>query len=609
VTFAAAGAFAGLAALAVLVVLHLRAHAGVVREVPSTLLWDELRLTDPRGPVGLRRPTLPLLLVLQALAVALLIVALAKPTVPSSVPRPNRVFVVDDSWWMGAPGRVAAADREVERLVASDRSAVAVRIVLAGGLPTVLYRGGRSGVAAALARVRAGAAPADLATALTVATGLAGGPHSSVVLVRAPEDPVPAVGSLGGALRTDTIAGPVGDQGIFDPGARCGIGATASCEVYATVRNTTDHAVDDRVRADAAGRAPLVVRVRVAPHSSAPLVLTSASAQQVSLRVEAADPLPADNEAWVTVPAAGGLPAPSVVTVVGEPSVALATARAFAAVPGVQLRLRTPATFRRSDADQSSLVVLDHFVPPKGLPPSPAVLLIDPPRVPGGRVGGRLADPAVSGTDATSELLTGVTLSSLSIDQDAARKVSPPRWLAPVLWSPDGVLLAAGDDGRQRLATMSFEPGQSNLAQLPALPILAANFVRWAGGWAPATASAGIPIAVDATRGIGSVTLSRDGVAVEHASARTAPVVLAGQEPGLYTVHETGPGVGRSAVIPVNTTTADPLGAAPDDLALPVAVGSRLTGRSDADWFLAGALAVLIAEWCYWMVLRRRGRR
>jgi hypothetical protein len=606
VRFAAGGALAGLALLVPLVLLHLRRRGQIVREVPSLLLWREIELVDAQRSRGLRWPSMPLLLLAQALALALIVFALAEPTSAAPKPEPTQVIVLDDSWRMQAAGRIAEAKRDVQRILAADSTDTLIRVVLANGLSSVLYSGARAGVPAVLGRLRASAAPADLAGALTVAAGLLNGPHDSIVLIRPPEDPVPAVSSSAGELSTITLPGPFANQGIFDARARCGIGASAICEVYATVRNSSDRAVEDRVSADAAGRPPRAVQVRVAADSTAPLALVAEPGQQVSLRLQGGDLLPADDQAWVTVPAAGDLPSSSVVTLVGAPSVALSTAQAFAAVPGVSLRLRTRATFRPGDAAQSSLVVLDHWLPPGGLPASPAVLLVDPPRVPEGRVQGTLGETVVSGTDASSELLDGVELSSLSIDSRAASRLTLPPWLTPIVWSPDGVLLAAGDNGRQRVATLSFEPGQSDLPQLPALPILASNLVRWAAGWTPATATAGVPFAVDATSGIRSLTLERDGAAVELVHVENAPVALTAGQPGLYTISETGLGLTREAYVAVNTAEAAPVGSEAVDLSATRSGNDGGAPANQAPWFLAAALVMLGVEWAYWVSRRRR---
>jgi Aerotolerance regulator N-terminal len=606
VTFAAGWALAGLVLLAPLVLLHLRRRGQVVREVPSLLLWQQIDLVDAKGSRGLRRPPLALLLALQALALTLLVFALAEPNSRPPAPKPGQVLVLDDSWQMQAPGRMAEARREAERILAADPPATPVGIVLANASASVLYRGARAGALATLAHVTAGAAPADLASALTVAAGLLDGAHDSLALIRAPEDPLPPVSSAAGELQIVTLSPPIAGQGIFDAGARCGLGASTTCEVYATVRNSAAHAVDETVVADAAGHPPVSVQVQVAAQASAPLFLVSEPGEQVSLRLQGGDLLAADDGAWVTVPAAGDLPMSSVVTLVGTPATALATARAFAAVPGVSLRLRTPATYSPRDAQQSELVVLDHWIPPAGLPPSPAVLLIDPTRLPEGRVAGVLNESVVSGTDAGNELLEGVQLSSLAITAKAAARLTPPPWLAPVVWSPDGVLLAAGADGRQRVAALAFEPGQSNLTQLPALPILAANLVRWASGWAPGAATAGVPFTVEAASGIRTVTLERGGAVAARASVTKAPVVFDPGRPGLYNVRETGPGTARSALVAVNTAEASPATSTPVDLLSTRVGGGSRAPVNRAFWFLVAALLVLGLEWGYWVSHRRR---
>jgi hypothetical protein len=606
VRLAAGWALAGLVLLAPLVLLHLRRRGLLLREVPSLLLWEQIELVDAKGSRGLRRPPLPLLLLLQALALALLVFALAEPSSQAPAAEPAQVLVLDDSWQMQAPGRMAEARREAERILAAAPPATAVRIVLANASSSVLYRGSRSGALATLARVTASAAPADLASALTVAAGLLGGAHDSLTLIRAPEDPLPPVSSAPGELQTFTLSPPIRGQGIFEAGARCGLGTSATCEVYATVRNTAAHAVNERVAADAAGHPPVSLQVQVAARASAPLFLVSEPGEQVSLKLQGGDQLAADDEAWVTVPAAGDLPSSSVVTLVGTPANALATARAFAAVPGVTLRLRTPPTFSRGDAEQSDLVVLDHWIPRGGLPPSPAVLLVDPPRLPEGRVGGVLGETVVSGTDAGSELLEGVELSSLTIAANAARRLTPPPWLAPVIWSPDGVLLAAGANGGQRVAALAFEPGQSNLTQLPALPILAANLARWASRWAPAAATAGVPFTVETASGVRTVTLEHAGAATVRARVTRAHVVLDPGRPGLYSVREIGPGTARSALVPVNTAEASPAPSTPVDLLSARVGGGSRAPVNRAFWFLAVALLVLGLEWAYWVTHRRR---
>src|SRR6185437_7473479 len=62
-----------------------------------------------------------------------------------------------------------------------------------------------------------------------------------------------------------------------------------------------------------------------------------------------------------------------------------------------------------------------------------------------------------------------------------------------VAWSSEGPLIAAGNDGGRRVATISFEPSESNLPQLGGFPTLIDNIVAWSQRLAPQSAAAGVP--------------------------------------------------------------------------------------------------------------------
>ena len=600
-TLASPWALAVLVVLAPLVALHLRDRGRAVREVPSLLVWDELEVGPPPRERGLRLPALPLALALQAAAVILLAVALAAPHGTASRAAPGRVVVLDDSLWMSAPGRLADAERAARAVAAAAPRRAPVAIVLADGAPATLYRGAAAGVAAALARVAPSAAPADLAGALEVAAGLLGGPHDRITVIRAPQDAMPATIATRGELREVAVGTGVAGQalGVFGASARCGIGSAGVCEIEATLRNGGDRVAADAYTAQVPGRAPLTERVRLAGGASALIVLTAQPGEAVTLRLAAHAGLPGDDAAAVLVPGVDDVPPAGVVTLVGTRVRSLALAQALAAVPGTTLRLRTPATYRAADARSSDLVVLDGWLPRGSLPPAPAVALVNPPRLPGGAVGPALQDAAVSGSDGSSPLLRGVDLASLAVDPGAARRLTLPGWIVRVAWSPGGPLLAAGDDGRQRVAVLAFEPRLSNLPQLPAFPLLAADLVRWAAGWAPGAAVAGQPFLADATPGARTATLERGGAVVAREQLSGAPVALVAPAPGLYTVTETGPGVRREEALAVSAAPATGAAAAPVDLRAP-RTGPRGSPPPSFELaFLVAALALVVLELLY----------
>ena len=595
-------ALAGLLLAAPLVFAHLRREDRPTFDVPSLLLWQNLEQRSAGQSRRLRLPRLPLLLALQAIALALLVVALARPTSTGARPRATQVVVLDDSLWMSAAGRLAAATARVDQLARTLPGSEPVRLVVAGGEPRIAYAGPASGIVGALTHVTPTAAPSTLAGAIGLAASLVRDGRDRLEIVHAPEDFLPRLQAPAGMVTSASVGRPVSDQGIFSPTARCGIGTATGCEVLAPVANSGPTPVTDRYTAYAAGAA-LHGSVRIGAAASADIVLTARPGEQVRLVLDTRDPVPADDQAWVTVPTMANTPASEAVTLVGDPSDAVSVARAFAAVPGMILRLRTPQSYRAADGTTSGLTVLDGWIPSRGLPASPSVLLVNPPRLPGGRVSGTLRDTVASGSDQSSDLLAGVDLTSLSIDTGAARAMRLPRYMNAVAWSPDGPLLGAGDDGSRRVAVITFDPARSDLGQLASFPVLAANLVRWSAGWTPTSAPAGKQIRIDATPGAQRLTVRSGADTIATRPLRGVPTAVTVDRAGLYQVSETGPDVRRTATVAVSVAPPNgaPTSGQPIDLAAPPGrSGPGHGGNGVITWLLAAALLVLVAEWSYW---------
>ena len=377
----------------------------------------------------------------------------------------------------------------------------------------------------------------------------------------------------------------------------------ASCEVLAVVANHSPAPVTDSFTAYDDGARTLSSSIDVMPESEADLTLASRPNQQIELRLNGRDALAEDNVAWITVPGAGNASEPLTVTLVGEPSDAQVVAAAFAAVPGVHLQLQTPKTYQAADASLSGLTILDGWLPPSGLPPSGSVFLIDPPRIPGGRVGGPLAETVVSGTDEGTDLLDGIDLSSLSIDPGSARAVMLPSYMSALAWSPSGPLLAAGEMG-------SSEWRCSRSTRLGRICHSSQRFRclqrMWSAGPPRGPRNHAGRRAVH--RGCGSRRPATDARArwspVRTISLNRAAQSLTLERPGLYSLTETGPYLSRSATVAVDVgePTASPSATA-DLTGLQASFAAR---SSDvAPWLLAIALFVLIVEWGYWLGLRR----
>jgi von Willebrand factor type A domain/Aerotolerance regulator N-terminal len=601
VTLLSPWALAGLLLALPLIALHVWRRRPPAREVASLLSWRQVTGRPASASSRFSRPLLPLLLILQLTVLVLLVFALAKPQTSGGEGSQRRVYVVDESVWMGARAaggtRIEAARAALGKRLARLPSGEAVAIVAAGPQPSLLFSGSAGDAAGALPQLRASDGAADLATGLRLAAGLRGGSGEPVVLLRAPEDEAPPVSGGAGQLRQAVIGAPLEGLVLEGATASCGPGGTGSCEALVRVRNSGDAPRRAIVRSSL-GAEGLTEAVTVPARSTRGVAFPAPTAEGVSFELAASNGLPAANRAYAALPAASG----ERVTLVGERDEALPLARALAAVPGVKLALRTPASYRAAAARGSDLLVLDGFLPKGGLPAAPSLLLVDPPRLPGGEVDGKLADSRLSGERSDSPPLGGVGLESLTIGAGAARQLTPPDWLGAVAWSPDGPLISAGTEGGQRVAALSFQPAESNLPQLDAFPLLVAKIVAWTREWAPAAASAGEPAPVAVPPGTASATVSNgDARRTLAAEAGTATVAL--PRPGLYVVRERGPWGTRTRTIAVNAGLAPRPAGEPVDLAAP---DPRGAGHTDLwPWALGAALLVLAAALLY--ELRRTG--
>jgi hypothetical protein len=514
---------AGLAALLPLVALHLRRQRRR-REVASLLTWRELG----GGGARVRRRAsimLPLLLALQAVVIVLIVVALTGPShasdggMNSDHRPPPQVFVLDDSAAMAssdpAPGRLVDARAELDRRLASVPAGTPVSVVLAGPTPRLLVtdaspREARERVAMVSAR----SGDADLSAGLALAAGQLHRAGATVTLLHAADHPAPHVTTEDVRYRAVAIGEPTSDnRSLAQPVARCAPTMSdrpARCTVFTTVRNDGPSAVREQLLVQRDGRAIASRAVAIGPRASAELAFDAAPGARLTLALTGADTNAADDRVPVTVPDPA---APVDVTLVSAQPPTAPLARALGSLPGVRSRLVAPAAFSAHGAESADLVVLDGVLPGNALPDAPGVLLVSPPRLPGGSVRGALANPQLSGERSADPLLAGVDLSALAIAAGGARKVTLPPSLRALAWAPDGPLLAAGNggvDGPLHLALLTFQPSASTLPQLSAFPILLANIVSWAqdepapgATTAPPTTAVNAPVVLSATDGGG----------------------------------------------------------------------------------------------------------
>ena len=210
----------------------------------------------------------------------------------------------------------------------------------------------------------------------------------------------------------------------------------------------------------------------------------------------------------------------------------------------------------------------------------------------------------MSGSDDASELLSGVDLTSLSIDRDAALRLALPSWMSPVVWSPASALLAAGDNGRQRVAVLAFDPPRSNLTQLAAFPILARNIESWASGWT--TVSADDSLSVNAVPQAAGAAIVRAPGATRRVALEGLPAGLTGLVPGPYSVTATGADVRHDRQLTADLSApATGSAAGSIDLSSWAAAAAPTAPRSLTPYLIVLALLAMAADWLVWRRLRR----
>jgi Ca-activated chloride channel family protein len=599
-------ALLGLLLLPALVALHLRRQHARSVETPSLLLWEGLVSEPAQGGKRWQLEHL-LLLLLQLIAVSALVFSLARPAGTSSAGG-TRVYVIDDGMLMAAPdpepSRLAAAQAIVARDMQHAPSGTTFTIVAAGAQAHVLVS--TTDRATALGRLQGltplAAAP-ELGQAVNVAAGLLPASDAHLLVLYAHGETLPAISAPHGMVSTVSIGHNTDDQSISSLSTRCKV-AAATCDAFARVRNSANTAIQDSLVIEADGAVLGQKSLRLPAQSDTDLSFAVPATRHIlQLYLTRRDLVGSDNLAWSLIPNQN----PETVTVVGDAGHTAPVTKALAALPNIRVARRTPAQFAAGSTGAAGPLILAGWMPTGSLPPTPSLVLINPPRYPGAPAPSALPDTTVSGADTASPLLDGVDLTSLDVPPGGARQLSLPPGLQPVVSTTGGPLIAAGTVEGQRVAVFTFDPSVSNLSQLNAFPLLMSNMLQWSAAWLPAATVPGDRLTID-------VPPSTSSIEVSHKATLDSSPVSERVEPkgmhayvdavttGIYSVTERGSWGTRSADFAVNPGTDGPtVSAAPITVPSPFVTGN-VTGnaaRNTVWWPWLGLLAVVViaAEW------------
>ena len=630
----APGALA-LAAVAIpIVALYILKMRRPPRVVPSTFLWEQaLHDVQANAPWQRLRPNL--LLLLQLLAVAALVLALARPFVlRAAAAQGDVVAVLDASALMGAtdvaPSRFTAAKTRIGALIDGLPPDDVMSIVLMARQPHVLIAqsGDHGALHAALDRAATTYEAPDPTAALNVAMALArGGKHVSLFVYTAAGDPTTAPPSLPGVQVEDhqiTLGAGLRDLGIVAFAASRDPDGTVT--VLTRVAGLGQRYVAGDLVLDAATGDPsnLTWRAQVdlrplglGPGASRVLTRTRLPADTVAVRAHlqavdggAVDDLAADDHAWAVVPTVG--PRRVLLVTPGNGFLQLALSLA----PGVHVDSVAPDAYNASAARCADLVAFDSYLPPTL--PAASVLAVAPP--PGRRslVGLAVSAPvAVTGLQAGDDPLglladTGVDAAPI----DYADPLSVPAWGYVVVRSRGTApgaggapVIVAGQNGPRREAVLGFSLFNTTWVLQPGFPILIGHLLDYLAP--PATGLTGVyrpgdPVTPNLAPCASSVSVvAPDGARV--AAAPSQPFVGTGQ-PGLYTVEQQTPSGARRGIFAVNPFPAPPA-AQPARIYGGASAPAATSAGAEVPFELApfvAAVALLILSGEWWVAARRR---
>jgi hypothetical protein len=461
-------------------------------EVSTTLFWQQI--FEEKPPRSLWEHLRHLLSLLVQLAMlGLLVFALAEPFFRWEVLRARRlVLVVDNSASMNATDADSAATRlarakvegrrAIDRLRARDEMA----IIAAGTEPQVAcgLTGHQRTLRAALDGIRPTDGPTRVKEAVELARRLLAdsGNRRVILLTDAAFPEAEAlIGNTAKSKDQDVEAIVVGKRtgnvAITRFQVRRSLLDPIGYEILAEVANRSDESVSCRLEIDLGEDVVDVVPLTLEPGGTWSKVIekTSAEGGKLSARIDRADALLADNEAWAILP--HRTPRPVTLATAGN----LFLEKVLQSIPLVELSVvKEPPT--TASATAPSLTVLHRKVPDR-LPPGP-LLVVDPANgCDFWDLGEPLANPIVTQQEKDSPLMAHVRLDNVTMPE--ARRLTlkgpvPAQVLAASLTGEP--LLCTFDRPEGKVLVLTVDLDKSDLPLQTAFPILVSNALAWFAG-------------------------------------------------------------------------------------------------------------------------------
>lgn len=551
-------ALALLVPLGLLYVLKVRRER---RRVGSTILWSVAK-RDLWAQHPFKRLTAEIPLIVQALAIALLVLAFARPATRTAILGGDHVaIVIDVSASMSARSGEAST-----RIDDARRAAKSIVSALEPGADALLIAAGRDARTAcplerdrsrlkqAIDAVTAGDVEGRLSEAVAIAAERLrslGGVKQVVLITDGASDDLGALASSSVPLRIVRVGTPIDNSAIVRIDVRAGRGSTGRPEVQAfallTQYGTRGRDVFVTLRQRNVAEPLASRKVSLAPGQRVPVVLTFEPAPAdagtgLVLELSPPDAMPADDRAFGRVPASRSLP------VVLAPAEANPwVKRALAADPDVDVLGVGAADLSKANVPDDALVVCDGFCPTAA--PGSDLLVLDPPAgvCRTATVGATIDTPRVTSWSEQDDRLRFLNLDGVQLVR--ARAITPLGPRESLVRSREGTLVAdigvAGHAG----TLVSFDVGESNWPLKSSFVLFVRNLVELARshrtdfGLGPGRTGealrAAVPADVESVRAVDPSGVERnlgahDGLVVLPATERAGFFYLSweGRRPG-----------------------------------------------------------------------------
>lgn len=512
-------ALVALPLLGVIIALYLLKFRRPITGVGSLVLWRSLMRDREANSLWQRLHISPLLL-LQLLTLCLLILAFARPWVPSSEALgQNAVVIIDVSASMGwvdrdgGPTRLDQAKSKAKSIVDGLPDGATAMLIGATDGATVLVPStdDRSRLRSAIDALSVQTQKSDMVEALKLAGAVAARQANSAIWLLS-DGAFPAaaarVATLPARFTFVQIAGaarPGGNQGITALDLQKGSGGL---DLFLQISNSEPVSVSRRLDL-LADDVPWSARnIEIGPGKSADIVVPDVplNARVVKAQLAGSDALAVDDAAWVVNRAS--VPANVLLVTNDDKFLELS----LALLPTVTLYKVAPKDYRPDatvDGVSFDLTIFDASVPTTTTQTMPggALMVFDPrPGNPLVQVTGVVSDVVPRAGQSLSDsdqsvgdpLLRFVDLAAVHIAR--AQIMTLPTWAHVVMDSEAGPLVIAGQQGNRNVVVVAFDLHDSDLPLQTAFPLLIRNLVTYLsplpGGGLPAEVAPGEPVSL-----------------------------------------------------------------------------------------------------------------